>query len=97
VTIQTQYLAEFKDIQGLRLTCNKCSGSVVLPISERTNIPEICPNCRQSWFLVDSLDLQVLDTLVRACYSLGERNTKGGFQAHLELNAPIKGSDREGK
>ena len=87
MTIRTQYLAELKDILAIRLTCSKCSGSIVLPMSDHTHIQEICPNCRQLWFLSDSTDLAILTGLLKACVALGNRNTEALWRIHLEMNA----------
>lgn len=86
MTIKTQYLAELKDVLAIRLTCSKCDGFVGLPMAGRTHITELCPNCRQSWFLPDSTDLVVLEQLLRACVSLGDKNATAPCRIQLELN-----------
>ena len=98
MTVKTQYLAELKDVLAIRLTCSKCSGSIVLPMSDQTHIQEKCPNCRESWLPADSIDLAILADFIKCCTALGNRKPEARCRIHLEMNAPnTKSSFEEGK
>ena len=50
---ETRIIFEVKDIAGIRLQCNKCSGTVVVTLADNL-IPERCPMCCTLWIIADS-------------------------------------------
>ena len=50
---ETRIVFEIKDVAGIRLQCNKCSGTVVVTLADNL-IPERCPMCCTLWIIADA-------------------------------------------
>ena len=74
-------------ILAIRLTCAQCGGSVAIPVIGHKRVEEKCPNCREDWFLKDSVELGIIETFLKDCAALGDRKATTRCQIKLELDA----------
>lgn len=89
MTITKRYLAEFKDLKALNLTCHSCNATISIPFSEKPeHIPLVCPYCTESvWFQRTGNDIGELYKLLDAIKSIKNLADKPCIM-RLELTTP---------
>lgn len=78
---ETRIVFEIKDIQAFKVRCKKCSNEISLSIESDCGIPDECPMCKKSQWLVGSGAGRLLNVLR---YILSE-DPNVGSSVHLEI------------
>lgn len=87
MTITKRFVADFKDVLAVRLTC-PCGASVSLPPTSPWNLPRTCPHCHNEWIPLNSVDSGLLETLLRNISAMREVKDNAPWKAQLEFDLP---------
>ena len=92
MTYTKRYVADFKDILGLRLTCPRkgCGTVITIPPKPSNRYPQNCPECQEGLWPIEDNDINELNSFLKALRYFVERNGKTICNVQLELEPPEK-------
>lgn len=88
MTFQKRLIIDIPDVLVIRLTCQKCQASTLIPPAERFEIHDKCGNCGNQLFLREDIGKRAIEFLMSGLVDLRKRGKDAPCNIQLEIEPP---------